>query len=211
MLQNIFSYILLLYYKLRVLFIYIRLVSKLKINKFAKLYSTITPKPQRFEQEAFILISVTNTCHPRCIFDELNQARARIGSSRTSVLCITHNTRSAERQIGRRQGGATVLVQRCTQEGNDKATTWPRTAAGLQTTVIHVSNSRDAPKSGFKLIFTRVSRSFHVVSFLFALRRDGIACSRTSTITHNWNFCSCVRKKGAECAMHLQIAISLLF
>lgn len=211
MLQNIFSYILLFYYKLRVLFIYIRLVSKLKINKFAKLYSTITPKPQRFEQEAFILISVTNTCHPRCIFDELNQARARIGSSRTSVLCITHNTRSAERQIGRRQGGATVLVQRCTQEGNDKATTWPRTAAGLQTTVIHVSNSRDAPKSGFKLIFTRVSRSFHVVSFLFALRRDGIACSRTSTITHNWNFCSCVRKKGAECAMHLQIAISLLF
>lgn len=211
MLQNIFSYILLLYYKLRVLFIYIRLVSKLKINKFAKLYSTITPKPQRFEQEAFILISVTNTCYPRCIFDELNQARARIGSSRTSVLCITHNTRSAQRQIGRRQGGATVLVQRCTQEGNDKATTWPRTAAGLQTTVIHVSNSRDAPKSGFKLIFTRVSRSFHVVSFLFALRRDGIACSRTSTITHNWNFCSCVRKKGAECAMHLQIAISLLF
>lgn len=211
MLQNIFSYILLLYYKLRVLFIYIRLVSKLKINKFAKLYSTITPKPQRFEQEAFILISVTNTCHPRCIFDELNQARARIGSSRTSVLCITHNTRSAQRQIGRRQGGTTVLVQRCTQEGNDKATTWPRTAAGLQTTVIHVSNSRDAPKSGFKLIFTRVSRSFHVVSFLFALRRDGIACSRTSTITHNWNFCSCVRKKGAECAMHLQIAISLLF
>lgn len=211
MLQNIFSYILLFYYKLRVLFIYIRLVSKLKINKFAKLYSTITPKPQRFEQEAFILISVTNTCHPRCIFDELNQARARIGSSRTSVLCITHNTRSAERQIGRRQGGATVLVQRCTQEGNDKATTWPRTAAGLQTTVIHVSNSRDAPKSGFKLIFTRVSRSFHVVSFLFALRRDGIACSRTSTITHNWNFCSCVRKKGTECAMHLQIAISLLF
>lgn len=211
MLQNIFSYILLLYYKLRVLFIYIRLVSKLKINKFAKLYSTITPKPQRFEQEAFILTSVTNTCHPRCIFDELNQARARIGSSRTSVLCITHNTRNAQRQIGRRQGGATVLVQRCTQEGNDKATTWPRTAAGLQTTVIHVSNSRDAPKSGFKLIFTRVSRSFHVVSFLFALRRDGIACSRTSTITHNWNFCSCVRKKGAECAMHLQIAISLLF
>lgn len=137
--------------------------------------------------------------------------RVRIGSLRTSVLCITHNTRSAQRQIGRRQGGATALVQRCTQEGNDKATTWPRTAAGLQTTVIHVSNSRDVPKSGFKLIFTKASRSFYVVSFLFALRCDRIACSRTSTITHNWNLCSCVRKKGAECAMHLQIAISLLF
>lgn len=70
--QNIFSYISLPYYKLHVLLIYIMLVSKLKMNKFAKLYSTITPKPWRFEREAFILTSVTNTCHPRCIFDELD-------------------------------------------------------------------------------------------------------------------------------------------